>query len=227
MARPLGGFILPQIEGRRAGTTPRWADIREMAESASRWGSTRSGSSITCCTASDRRACARCLGGLVAALGAGGGHDQSRIWERWSSAPVPKSGAAGQDGRHGRRDQRRPADPGSAPATSSASTTPSASHTTTASAASRRRWRSSAGCFVTARSTTRASSTSPASASAVPRGPRPAGPPIMIGTRGEKMLRLTAKHADLERLAGAWRQPASRDPAAARRCRRSLYRGWP
>lgn len=29
-----------------------------------------------------------------------------------------------------------------------------------------------------------------------PRGPRPQGPPIMIGTRGEKMLRLTAKHAD-------------------------------
>ena len=30
-----------------------------------------------------------------------------------------------------------------------------------------------------------------------PRGPRPAGPPIMIGTRGEQMLRLAAQHADL------------------------------
>ena len=29
-----------------------------------------------------------------------------------------------------------------------------------------------------------------------PRGPRPNGPPIMIGTRGERMLRLTARYAD-------------------------------
>ena len=29
-----------------------------------------------------------------------------------------------------------------------------------------------------------------------PRGPRPAGPPIMIGTHGERMLRLTAELAD-------------------------------
>ena len=33
-----GGFILPQIEGRRAGTTPRWADIREMAEFSEQMG---------------------------------------------------------------------------------------------------------------------------------------------------------------------------------------------
>jgi probable F420-dependent oxidoreductase len=31
----------------------------------------------------------------------------------------------------------------------------------------------------------------------LPRGPRPEGPPLMIGTRGERMLRLTAEHADL------------------------------
>jgi alkanesulfonate monooxygenase SsuD/methylene tetrahydromethanopterin reductase-like flavin-dependent oxidoreductase (luciferase family) len=30
-----------------------------------------------------------------------------------------------------------------------------------------------------------------------PRGPRPNGPPIMIGTLGQRMLRLTARHADL------------------------------
>ena len=30
-----------------------------------------------------------------------------------------------------------------------------------------------------------------------PRGPRPGGPPIMIGARGPKMLRLTARYADL------------------------------
>ena len=29
-----------------------------------------------------------------------------------------------------------------------------------------------------------------------PRGPRPQGPPIMVGTTGERMLRLTARHAD-------------------------------
>ncbi len=29
-----------------------------------------------------------------------------------------------------------------------------------------------------------------------PRGPRPSGPPIMIGTTGKKMLDLTARHAD-------------------------------
>ncbi len=29
-----------------------------------------------------------------------------------------------------------------------------------------------------------------------PRGPRPEGPPIMIGTTGERMLRLTARYAD-------------------------------
>ena len=30
-----------------------------------------------------------------------------------------------------------------------------------------------------------------------PRGPRPAGPPIMVGTKGPKMLRLTARYADI------------------------------
>jgi alkanesulfonate monooxygenase SsuD/methylene tetrahydromethanopterin reductase-like flavin-dependent oxidoreductase (luciferase family) len=30
-----------------------------------------------------------------------------------------------------------------------------------------------------------------------PRGPRPSGPPLLIGTRGERMLRLAAQHADL------------------------------
>lgn len=29
-----------------------------------------------------------------------------------------------------------------------------------------------------------------------PRGPRPAGPPILIGTRGDRMLRLAARYAD-------------------------------
>ena len=40
-----------------------------------------------------------------------------------------------------------------------------------------------------------------------PRGPRPQGPPIMIGTTGERMLRLTAAHADL------WNAWGRNDPA--------------
>ncbi|MCC6629324.1 MAG: LLM class flavin-dependent oxidoreductase [Chloroflexi bacterium] len=47
-----------------------------------------------------------------------------------------------------------------------------------------------------------------------PRGPRPTGPPILIGTRGERMLRLTARHADLWNvwLAFGTNQPAEIPP---------------
>lgn len=31
----------------------------------------------------------------------------------------------------------------------------------------------------------------------VPRGPRPAGPPLLVGTQGPRMLKLTARYADL------------------------------
>jgi alkanesulfonate monooxygenase SsuD/methylene tetrahydromethanopterin reductase-like flavin-dependent oxidoreductase (luciferase family) len=30
-----------------------------------------------------------------------------------------------------------------------------------------------------------------------PRGPRPSGPPLLVGAEGERMLRLTAQHADM------------------------------
>jgi alkanesulfonate monooxygenase SsuD/methylene tetrahydromethanopterin reductase-like flavin-dependent oxidoreductase (luciferase family) len=43
-----------------------------------------------------------------------------------------------------------------------------------------------------------------------PRGPRPSGPPIMLGTRGEKMLRLTARYADMW---NAWFSGTKSDPA--------------
>jgi probable F420-dependent oxidoreductase len=31
----------------------------------------------------------------------------------------------------------------------------------------------------------------------LPRGPRPKGPPVLVGTNGDRMLKLTARHADL------------------------------
>jgi alkanesulfonate monooxygenase SsuD/methylene tetrahydromethanopterin reductase-like flavin-dependent oxidoreductase (luciferase family) len=41
-----------------------------------------------------------------------------------------------------------------------------------------------------------------------PRGPRPAGVPILVGTGGERMLRITARYAD------AWNTVWHKDPAA-------------
>jgi len=41
-----------------------------------------------------------------------------------------------------------------------------------------------------------------------PRGPRPDGPPILVGTSGPRMLRLTARYAD------AWNTVWHKDPAA-------------
>jgi len=46
-----------------------------------------------------------------------------------------------------------------------------------------------------------------------PRGPRPAGPPIMIGTTGARMLRLTAEYADIW---NAWALNTPEDVTAAR-----------
>jgi alkanesulfonate monooxygenase SsuD/methylene tetrahydromethanopterin reductase-like flavin-dependent oxidoreductase (luciferase family) len=49
----------------------------------------------------------------------------------------------------------------------------------------------------------------------IPRGPRPQGPPVLVGTNGDRMLRLTAQHADLWN--GCWfRDPADVVPRRAR-----------
>ena len=49
-----------------------------------------------------------------------------------------------------------------------------------------------------------------------PRGPRPIGPPIMVGTKGHKMLRLTARYADIWNVYWTHRD-LRRNPAPHRR----------
>jgi probable F420-dependent oxidoreductase len=48
-----------------------------------------------------------------------------------------------------------------------------------------------------------------------PRGPRPAGPPLLIGTTGPRMLRLTAQHADMWNVAYIGKPDALAEPRAA------------
>ena len=70
----------------------------------------------------------------------------------------------------------------------------SASRTTSGSTGSRRRSRSSGRCSRRARSTSTGASTRRATASCCPR-PRPGGPPLLIGSNGPRMLRITMPHA--------------------------------
>ncbi len=48
-----------------------------------------------------------------------------------------------------------------------------------------------------------------------PRGPRPGGPPIMIGAKGPRMLRLAASYANLWNAEGPMRQPGQIIPLRA------------
>jgi alkanesulfonate monooxygenase SsuD/methylene tetrahydromethanopterin reductase-like flavin-dependent oxidoreductase (luciferase family) len=48
-----------------------------------------------------------------------------------------------------------------------------------------------------------------------PRGPRPTGPPIVVGAKGPRMLRLAATHADHWNVQGPLRQPADAAPLRA------------
>jgi alkanesulfonate monooxygenase SsuD/methylene tetrahydromethanopterin reductase-like flavin-dependent oxidoreductase (luciferase family) len=48
-----------------------------------------------------------------------------------------------------------------------------------------------------------------------PRGPRPGGPPIMVGAKGPRMLRLAATYADLWNAEGPLRRPADFAPLRA------------
>src|SRR5213078_3181752 len=48
-----------------------------------------------------------------------------------------------------------------------------------------------------------------------PRGPRPGGPPILIGAKGPRMLRLAATYADLWNAEGPMRRPEEIIPLRA------------
>ena len=53
----------------------------------------------------------------------------------------------------------------------------------------------------------------------LPRGPRPQGPPLLVGTRGARMLRLTARGADLW---NGWLVTQGNDPALVAPLREAL-----
>ena len=179
---------------------------------------TRSGSPTTASSTSPAR--------LTAGQAPGRG---GRWWPRW---PPPRadrnreprllhslsqSGAAGEDGRHGGRDQRWPLDPRPGRRLARArSFAPSAIRSTTGSAASRRRSRSSAACCATGTWTSRGPTTR-CGVRAAPARPAPAGSadPVGSSATGKRMLRLAALHADIwDR---RFRRRQSRVPALFRR----------
>ncbi len=53
----------------------------------------------------------------------------------------------------------------------------------------------------------------------VPRGPRPGGPPLLIGSSGERMLRITMPHADAW---NAWYATTGNEPAGVRPLREQV-----
>jgi alkanesulfonate monooxygenase SsuD/methylene tetrahydromethanopterin reductase-like flavin-dependent oxidoreductase (luciferase family) len=198
MARPLKvGFILPQIEGRRAGTTPRWAEIREMAEVSEQMG-------IDSLWIVDH---------LL--YGFGTEEPVRGIWEGWSllsalAAVTTKpelgtlvvcTGFRSQallakmadtvdeisDGRLilglGAGYFQREYDAFGFPYDHRFSRFEEALEII-------------AGLLKNGEIDYEGKYYFARECELRPRGPRPSGPPIMIGTRGEKMLRLTAKHAD-------------------------------
>ena len=56
----------------------------------------------------------------------------------------------------------------------------------------------------------------------LPRGPRPGGPPLMIGSNGERMLRITAPHVDAW---NSWYADTGNTPAGVARAPRQGRRG--
>ena len=179
------GFLLMPIEDSARGTFPRWTEMLALVRRAEEIGydsvwipdhliidAPRPGS---------QPAGAWEGWSLVAALAAATERIDDRLARRLHRLPQPR--AARQDGRHGRRDQRRPPDPRARRRLARAGVpTPSAIPSITASAASRRRCRSSAGCCATVTSTFRGPTTRPATASCAraARAPRAADPRRLV-----------------------------------------------
>ena len=132
--RPLKvGLLLPDTEGQMDGATPRWADLAGDG-AAGGGGRVRLALGDRPLHPSQRDGDAGTVGVLVAARRPRRRHRAGRDRPARHLHRLPQPGAAGQDGRHRRRDQRRPADPrASAPAGTSRSTAPSATPSTTAS----------------------------------------------------------------------------------------------
>ena len=171
------------------------------------------------------RPAARPVGGLDDA----GGHrrddhaDRARAARRLHQLPQP--GAARQAGRDDRRDQRRALrSSASARAGTRPSSGPSASRTTTGSTASRRRSRSSGRSCARAPSTSTGAGTRPATASSCRAARAPRGPPLMIGSNGPRMLRMTVPHVDSW---NAWYADTDNRPDGVARAARPRRRGVP
>ena len=130
------------------------------------------------------------MAGLAAATTPGHDRAARRLHE------LPQPGPPREAGRDDRRDRRRPVRPrprrglerDGVPGVRLPVRPPR-------STGSRRRSRSSGRSSRRARSTSTGASTRPATASCCPR-PRPGGPPLLIGSNGPRMLRITLPHVD-------------------------------
>ena len=162
----------------------------------------------------------RALGGLDADGGHRGGHDRGSSSGRSSPAPTSTTRRCS---RSRPRRSTRSAAAGSSSAWARAGTRPnsgrSASRTTIASTASRRRSRSSGRSCTTAPSTSTGASTRPATASCCRAGRASGGPPLLIGSNGPRMLRMTMPYAD------AWNTWFADIGNAARRASAALRDG--
>ena len=111
-SRPLAvGLLLPDHEGHFGGATARWRDLREMARLAEAIGVDSlwvTDHLINVKPHRPNRGTWECWSLLV---GAGRGHGARRAGHARRLHRLPQPGAAGQDGRHRRGDQRWPAHP--------------------------------------------------------------------------------------------------------------------